>query len=49
MNETAFVMGTVVAIGYYLYTVRKQRAAARNQSNTEQDTTPNHPKGGDNL
>jgi preprotein translocase subunit YajC len=31
MNEVAFLVGTVVSVGYYFYTVRKERAAKRQQ------------------
>jgi hypothetical protein len=32
MNETAFILGAVLSVGYYVYTMRKQRAAFRNKA-----------------
>jgi len=33
MNETAFILGSMLAIGYYFYRVRRERASA-NQNGT---------------
>ena len=32
MNEVAFLLGTVVVVGYYFYTVRKERAKVRREA-----------------
>jgi hypothetical protein len=48
MNETAFVIGTVVALSYYLYSKNKARTLCRQNNDREEERTPNQPKGGDN-
>lgn len=48
MNEIAFILGTIVAISYYFYSTRKERAQRKQKSIPEEESTPNQPKGGDN-
>ena len=46
MNEIAFLVGTVVSVGYYFYMVRKERAARGRRDTNNALVFP--AKGGDN-